>query len=72
MKVLDPLIYCQMRFVDRDQVVTNCGYFGAERVKGMAFCEKCVERFSGALDDEGVEFVPDLYEPMAPARKRGA
>ncbi len=72
MRVLDPLIHCQMKFVDREGEVTNCGYFGAKRFKGMAFCEKCFERMEKALDDEGVEFVPDLFEPMAPAKKRGA
>lgn len=73
MKVLDPLGYCQMKFVDRDQAVTECGFFAAERIKGMGFCEKCVERFQDAIEDEGVEFVPDLYEPMAPrAKERGA
>ncbi len=80
MKVLDPLIYCQMKFVDREQNVTDCGYFGAERIRGMAFCEKCVARFQDGIDDEGAEFIPDLYEPMAwraeppapRAKKRGA
>lgn len=73
MKVLDPLVYCQMKFVDRENSVTECGFFGAERVRGMAFCEKCAERFRSALDDEGAEFVPDLFEPLAPrAQKRGA
>lgn len=73
MDVLDPLVYCEMKFVDREQAVTICGFFGAERIKGMVFCEKCVERFKAAIDDEGVNFVPDLYEPMAPrAKKRGA
>lgn len=72
MKAFDPLVYCQMRFVDRESVVTTCGYFAGTRIKGMAFCDKCVERFEAAIDDEGVEFVPDLYEPMAPGKKRTA
>lgn len=75
MKVLDPLVYCEMKFVDRDQVVSACGYFAAKRIKGMPFCEKCAERFEGAQDEEGVEYVPDLYIPiaqMAVTKKRGA
>lgn len=74
MKVLDPLVYCQMKFVDRENAVSECGFFAAVRIKGMAFCEKCEIRFQGALDEEGAEFVPDLYEPLAPraTRKRGA
>ncbi len=71
MKVLDPLVYCSMKFVDRDGGVTGCGYFAGERLKGMAFCEACIIRVKAAVDDEGVEFVPDLYEPATPRKKAG-
>ncbi len=59
MKVLTPLIYCAMKFVDAQSVVTDCGFFAAERIREMPFCEKCVLRFNEAIDDEGVEFIED-------------
>lgn len=58
MDILTPLIYCGLRGEDGSE----CDTFASVRVEGLACCARCALRLQGALDDEGVILVKEVFK----------
>lgn len=51
---LTPLVWCAFHTDEN-----SCEEFAARRVEGMAFCDYHAEKVEKALEDSGVELIPD-------------